>query len=282
MPSNVSVDLGVKMLKFLAFGMLSALSSTVSAQSPCAQFQGQTLSPLSFEEALSKLPDSAPKGEFETTAQYESRRTSPIGRPGLIVVQKSPEDRAEYIRYDADTQQLGVKTYAFDNTSFDAWSAFYSTPHAATLNASTLGNIDVVISQSEKLNGTYEGQNAYGAKWTVVRVNRNTQAIYDRATNSRESMLGGLFPAADKSPYMVGYLNMPSEAAQQLKPTLKLAFAISPKEPFVVRRTFAGRGKVTIQNPRDVTETATVLIADIQCGLVLDGANKVLGAYPTR
>jgi hypothetical protein len=198
------------------------------------------------------------------------------------MILKSPEDRDRHIRYDADAGRLAIQSYAFDNTSFDAWTAFYGTPYAASLNASTIGNIDAVISQRDTPNGTYEGQNAYGARWTITRINRTTQAIFDRTLGPREGVFGGLFPSADSTPYVAGYIDMPPEVAQRVKPALKLAFVVMPREPFIIRNTFPGRGRITIQNPRDVTETATVLIGDIQCGLVLDTSNHVLGAYATR
>jgi hypothetical protein len=40
-------------------------------------------------------------------------------------------------------------------------------------------------------------------------------------------------------------------------------------------------GKVTFQNPRDISYSFTMLTADIHCGLVMDLDGRVLGAYPT-
>jgi hypothetical protein len=260
------------MLKPLLFASACLGSTSALAQQQCQ----------SFEQAVQRLPNVAPRGEYETTAQYEARRSASVGGSGPLIILKTPEGRDKYIRYDADAGRLGIQTYAFDNTGFDAWYAFYGTPAAQALDPSTLGNLDVVISQDEKAAGTYQGQNAYGARWTVTRINRTTQAIFDRALTPREGMSRGLFPSADSAPYMAGFLEISPEEAQRIKPVMKLAFVVEPREPYVVRNNYSGRGRITIQNPNDVTENSTVLIGDIQCGLALDANNKVLGAFPTR
>ena len=65
------------------------------------------------------------------------------------------------------------------------------------------------------------------------------------------------------------------------KEELRIAFVVAPKAPYLV----TGRRKAntpTIRNRRHITENFTILVADIQCGLLMDGAGTVLGAYPTN
>jgi hypothetical protein len=259
-------------------GSACFLASAANAQQ-CDTYSGQTVSPLTFEQAVARVPSVAPRGEYETTAQYEARLAAATGGRGPLIILKQPENRDDYIRYDADNGRLAIQSYAFDNTNFDPWTAVYGTPHARTLNPSTIGNRDVVISSREVPTGTYEGRNAFGARWTVTRITRTIQAIYE---GPEQGLTTSLFRNVERSTNIVGYLQMPPEVAQRTKPTLRLAFVVEPRFPFVVRNTYAGRGRITIQNPRDVTESLTMIVGDIQCGLVLDGGNRVLGAYQTR
>lgn len=267
--------------KVMLVAAVLTIGTRANAQQ-CESYLGQTSSPLTFEQAIAQVPSVAPRGEFETTAQYEARRASASGTRGPLVILKEPEDRADNIRYDADNSRLGIRTYAFDNTNFDPSWGLQGTPYAEMLNPSTLANIDVVINQQDEPNGTYEGRNAMGASWTVTRINRVTQAIFERPLSARDYRNSGLFPVADSAPYFVGYIDMPPEVAQQLKPSLNLALVVEPREPFVVENTYDGRGRITVQNPIDVTNQLTVLVGDIVCGLVLDSTNRVLAAYETR
>jgi hypothetical protein len=111
---------------------------------------------------------------------------------------------------------------------------------------------------------------------------RSVNVIFDRASDYKtDGYGGGLFPSADKSPYAAASLSLPPEEAKRLKPELKLAFVLLPKEPYLVRNKYSV-GKTTVSNPTDVTESATILVADIVCGLVLDGTSKVLAASRSR
>jgi len=253
--------------------------SAAKAQDQCASYVGTTIAPISFDSATSKFGKLQPKGEFETTVQYEARKAAALqGSTGALIISKAPEDR-KYIEYNADTQKLRVLSYAFHNSNFDPWTAFYSAKiDKSVLDANTSGNYDVVISQTDLPTGTYTGTNSFGAKTRIVKVTRTTKAIFDRKAPS--ILNDYLFPAAAKEP-VVGEFSLPPAEAAVLKKTMKLAFVVVPKEPYLVRST-SSRGRPTIQNPRDITENFSILIADIQCGLATDASNKVIGAYPTN
>lgn len=90
-----------------------------------------------------------------------------------------------------------------------------------------------------------------------------------------------LFPAAEEKRYAVGQLRLAPEGARRLRPQLKSAFVVAPKEPYLIKDQ-QKVGEPTISTPLDVTEDFSILVADIQCGLLMDGSNKVLGPYPTR
>lgn len=253
-----------------------AQPGNTKAPSQCPRFLGTTVSPRAFDQAFEHLAKISPKGEFETTVQYESRKAAAIGTvDGPLLISKLPES-SEYFVYDADQQKLTIKSYAFDNTSFDVWTAFYSAK-ANTLEASTSGNIEVVISETDVKTGSYEGGNAFGAKAEITKISRTTNAIFQRkAKDYRDT----LFVSKGKDGE-IGELSLAPADAQALKPQLRLAFVVWPKDPFVIKSEFLF-GRTTVSNPREITVHATVLIADIECGLLLDSTNKVLGAYEAQ
>ncbi|MCW3836796.1 hypothetical protein ACFQ1E_12035 [Sphingomonas canadensis] len=246
-------------------------SSAASAQ--CASYVGQTVAPVLFEQVIASFGNIAPKGEFETTAAYQAR-VAAAGGGGPLIISKKPED-PKYFAYDADNQVLRVQSYAFHNTNIGWWEAFYEAKPAG-ITASTMSNIAIVISQTEKANGTYRAQNSYGASTDVVKIDRTTYSIFEREAPPGQY---NVFDAEKDG--NLGSIPMDIATAQRTKPTLRIAFVVVPKAPYLVEGTHSV-GRVTVSNPRDVTEHFKIMIADLQCGLLMDSVNKVLAAYPTR
>ncbi len=245
----------------------------------CQGYVGQTVSPLSFAAAIAPISKLAPKGEFETTAQFQSRRTQALSSlPQTLVISKAPED-AKFFVYDADNQKLQIIRFAFSNQPFRLSRAFNAAGLYENIDVSTTDNIVAVISQVDVPTGTYAATNGYGATTDVLKVRRKSEVIFERrAEDWRHS---GLFESADNPPYVTGELIMPPAEARRLKPSLKLAFVVSPKEPYVVTGTH-NPYNTTLQDPREISEEFTILVADFRCGLVIDAASKVLGGFPTR
>lgn len=245
----------------------------------CQHYVGQVIEPKTFDAAVAAYAAIPSKSEFETTAQFQARKAAALANveAGDLIVALNPTDR-KYFQYDADAQVLRIIRYAFDNVSFAAWEAFYSAGLYNKIPVSTAFNIDLVVSQEDRETGTYEASNAYGAKAQILKIDRTSKVIFQRAARSYDDQL---FPSANKEPYSVGQLQLSPEQAIALKPGLKLAISVSPKEPFFVSGTHKP-GKTTLQNPRDISEHFSVLFADFKCGLVTDAENKVLGAYPAQ
>lgn len=246
------------------------VSPAVAHSQACANYVGQTVAIKTFEQAIEGLGNVEPKGEFETTAAYQARvAASGTGQP--LIISKKPEG-SSYFAYDADRQLLVIKSYAFHNTNMDWWSAFYDAKPAG-LKASTVYNKAIVISQTDKPNGSYTAQNSYGAKATIIKIDRTVKSIFESegSYSDRELFIG----SADD---VLGTLPMDVETARLTKPSLKIAFVVVAKAPFLVKGSHSV-GKTTVSNPTDVTEHYNILIADMQCGLLMDGASKVLAAY---
>jgi hypothetical protein len=272
-------------MKFLLATIGLVMQGSTGMAQSCDSYIGQSISPLTVSQASARVPNFQPKGEFETTADFEARKkvaTSASESP--LFISREPEDR-KYFEYNADAQALGIKKYVFSNWLFEAWDAFYGVPSAKPLNANVYAtaNLSPLTSSKEIITGSYEAQNSFGAKFNVTKVTKELEAIFERSVETRPGGPLGMevFPAADEAPYIIGYLNLSPAEAQRLKPLLKLAYVVEPKEPYIIKNTYS-LGKTTLANPIETTAKATVLIADIKCGLVTDDKNVVLGAYPTR
>ena len=249
-----------------------ATSSLASAQS-CPAYQGQTVSPMTFDQVASRFSRAlSPKSEFETTATYEARLRAIVGADAdhEFIIGKTADP--QYIKYDADQQVLTLQSYLFDNININ-YDVMSDLP--GSLAGGAMSNTDVVIEQSDNVAGSYSGSNAYGASTRVARISRVTKGIFDhwgqRASGS------GLFANDDPN-----WLHFPlsSEKASALKPHLRIAFVVVPRPPYVVRGV-GSSGRTTINHPIDTQEQVTLLTGDIRCALVLMDTGTVLGSLPT-
>lgn len=249
--------------------MASALMATGAHAGTCDSYVGKTVAPKAFDQAILSINAPAPKGEFETTAAYQARIQG-AGGNGPLIISKRIEDR-KYLEYDADRGAFKVLSYLFDNTNFPAWEALYTTPG---LDPSTMSNLDIAFDSSDVATGTYSAQNGFGARATITKLTRTVKGVFERPAKGYSE---SLFPSKDG---VIGYLPMEPAQAQAFRQTAKIAFVVVPKSPYVVRRTF-GYGETTISNPTDVTVNSTILIADIQCGLIMNPVNQVVAAFDT-
>jgi len=62
---------------------------------------------------------------------------------------------------------------------------------------------------------------------------------------------------------------------------MKAAVVVAPTAPFYFENTQGALGSITIQNPRDITQMARVVVADIRCVVITDETNYVFMAIPT-
>ncbi|WP_422062252.1 hypothetical protein [Sphingopyxis sp.] len=257
----------------------AALTPQLSAAQSCASYVGQTVSPRDIDDIMAPFAAIGPKSEFESTDQYNARKGAAIAKLGTaLIVKKAPEDR-KHLVYDADAQRLNIVSYAFRNLGFNSDALFGpGAPYRGVMDAGYL-NIDAVVEEDEKVTGTYEASNSYGAKTVVSKVFRRTRGIFEAKAEYGND---ALFPAAQGDSNIAGSIAMSPQDAMRLKPALQLAFVAAPKAPYFLSALYDYPSTPTIRNPREVKNEVSALIADIQCGLVLDPANIVLGAFETR
>lgn len=259
--------------------LLSALlSQPAEALERCESYVSTTVTPKSFSTATAPLSKLPPKSEFESTADYNLRVAGALSADSSATLIISRAARQTYIEYDADRQQLRISMRAFGR-HLDAFGIFISSPYWSQLSPSPNENFDVVVSDPTTLVSSYDATNAFGVRTRVKKFHLVTSAIYDHAgTGDRAD----LFPSAtEQNGFFVGEIPMTATQAKLLKPVISLAFVVVPKWPFWYSGSRIAASP-TLDNPQQISERYSVLIADIQCGLVLDGAGKVLASYPTR
>ena len=270
----------MKVLGLVAVVGAVAFIGNANAQDQCSSYVGQIVAPRSFDAVAASLSKIPTKGEFETTAAYEARKAAAIGaNSNNHIITNTPEDRAAFA-YDADSQKLRILDKAFGYDIGNIGMKFITSD--SKIKYSTR-NLDVTISETERPVGTYIGSNSFGAKARITKVDRVTKGIFDGEAPSRFSDFAAnyLFATTGQNKDVVGELALSPSEAQALKPTLKLAFVVTPKDPFLIQGSHSV-GETTIADPVDITNRFSILIADIQCGLVMNATNKVLAAYPTK
>lgn len=265
-------------IKIAIAAMMSA-SSQLAQASVCEPYVGQVVATVDIDDAMAPFKAIGPKGEFEPTAQYEARKQDAISKLGnILIVRKTPEDR-KHIIYDADTQRLNIVTYAFHNTGLNSDALFgYGAPYEGQMGKG-YSNIEVVIEEDETVTERYKASNSYGAETVISKLFRRTRGIFQSKVSSPKR--GDLFPNAAEKPYYAGSISMTPEDAMRLKPSLQLAFVVVPKPPYFLSALYDYPARPTVARPFEVTNEVSALIADFQCGLVLDPENRVIGAFET-
>lgn len=256
----------------------SLMTGAASAQD-CTSLLDTTITPVSFAEASRSL-HAAPliKDEFETTTAFEARvAAARQNLPSTLAI--SVELDKDDVTYNADAGEFIVKSSAFGSAyGIDWFSAFYNAPTKPvgyTLSSEVIG---LAVSSKETPTGTYMGQNAYGASWEIVKIDRNVDAIFD-----------GVAPRFDQKLFGTGYLDdfswkiaVPAANARQFKESLRAALIVVPQAPFYIENRQPLGARITMQNPRDVTQIAHVIVADVKCAVLTNANNYVLMAITTN
>lgn len=258
---------------------IAVLTTSASAQT-CASYVGQQITPVGIGAALAavaRIPQK--KDEFESTAQFSARTSAATATVSRLFVVSTPLD-PQFIKYDADAQQFDIASFAIRNLNTD-WDAVfgYDRPLAGAVSYGP-DNLDVVVQKSEAVVGRYRGGNAYGASTTIVQIKRTVKAIFDREAKDRESLF---FDRQQRDPAdnIIAHISVASAKASLLRNSMRAALVVAPKAPWFASGVKQW-GDPTIDDPREIREEISALIADIQCALITDGNGTVLVAVTTR
>ncbi|WP_423140871.1 hypothetical protein ACOYW6_08350 [Parablastomonas sp. CN1-191] len=257
------------------------------ALSPAAQDQvcqtsvGQRVSPIQIDQLISGLgANTQPRGEFETTAQYEARlKAAGAAAPASAFV-SLPID-TKYITYDADVGRFKIESYALDNKNA-SWDAFYDGPNPPWPRPmGSPGFVDFVVRSVETITGSYPAANAYGAKVTVNKVRRETVGVLERTAVGSEDLFRADRPWVSHESNVVAEVAVDPMLAPSWRENIRAAAVIVPKQPYVARATKQW-GPARIDLPKEITEDLTAVIADIRCIVLIDQAGRVQARVPTR
>lgn len=265
-------------MRHFMLALVSLAMPTASFAQTCDAYVGQTVALDVFDTVaaiLKAIPSE--KGEYETTAQFEARLAeAKKALPERVVIQGLFSSK--YADYDADAGALRLKAYAFRNLNTSYRDVFgYGTPHNGKVYYG-FDNRDVVVFEEETQTGSYTASNSYGASTTVAQITRLQKAIFESVErNSRNDLF---LDQVQGTEAWIGDIPMTIPEAQAIKSSGKVAFVAQPKWPFYAEGE--KRWKPSISNPRDVSNPIQVIVADIQCGLLLTEDDKVVAAFTTR
>jgi len=271
-----------------------AFTPSATAQT-CPVTVGQIVEPEKPASVYKKLlAANLTKGEFETTEQYEIRKaavgSSDLAKP--IIVEAVYDPKAT--KYDADTQQLMVFQYAWDNSASGWGEVFDYRGEKYGIKVDSYGpNHGLGLGQTEKTAGSYSASNAYGATTTVTKIERTVYSLFDRpgqknSTDYKEkpTETWKFDGYADYSSNVGNlpntgavFVNIPIALASTTKDSMRTGVYFSPKAPYNATgdKYWAPR----INRPRETTATYNVIIGDIMCAVLMDKDGKVLKTIHT-
>lgn len=236
----------------------------------CKSYVGQVVKPAAFAALAAQLSSPAPKGEFETTAQYNARVAAarqPVPEGPVIIT--LPTDR-EFISYNADTGAMFVQAGAFGAGKFsDIVDVQVTADYFGLVPKELATGSAIPHSMSERQVRTYTARTGLGLEVKVSEIERQSNGLYISSPK--------LFPFAKSNRSAVAFLEAKPPQAQQLKLTLKVALALLPKAPYVFRTEQPGAAP-TARSPVQYEDKLTALYGDAKCALVLDSANRVLAS----
>lgn len=234
----------------------------------CKRYVGTVVTPTTFDALVQALPKIAVKGEYETTAQYEARKSAALSRaPTGLSVLVVPTNR-DYAQYVADDQALFIQAGAFNAGEYSSNAKAVIAAWSARGDETPKGS-GLFIAEKERVLRTYNAQNGFGATFRVSVIDRETKALH-LVTNE-------LFPFAKWKSSPVMGLDLPLAKAPQVRQTFKVALVLKPVAPYV-RSDIFDEAPPTADNPEKANDRVTLLVAEPKCGLVLDSTMHVLAS----
>ena len=239
----------------------------------CSSYVGASPKTLNFSQASSLLSKLSPKGEFETTGQYEVRLNSALGSlPNPLVIARELRE-ADQLTYDADKGALTASKFIFNNSGFDVRSVFYHAKVEEFTKGAGSTNLQSVIFQTEKPTDSYIGSNVFGKNIRVQKTSETVFVIYDRPNRQFIDSLFG-----SETGNRLGAIQMSPSEAKNFKKTYRTALVVVPKRPYLAKATYLSF-EPTIEVPEETRTSATVIFADITCGLLMNAKGDVVAAY---
>ncbi len=259
----------------LGLSLMMAMSLAVSPEeTACSSLIGEHITLSTFADVRSRLPLISPRTSYESTADYE-RRLAQTAAPGAsrVVVRRHPNHPGEGLSYDPDRQILTVYDTAFGAGQINFSSVFGREARASDDNFT--GAIGFQVGATETGQDTYEATNAYGARVPVTRTERQVDAVWERVGRRGESQFVGV-----GSYRPVARIPMAPDSARDLIEGGAAALLFVPKTPFQASGTSVL--EPSFSRPRERRDTINVIIADVQCAFLLNGAGIAMYAFTVK
>lgn len=180
----------------------------------------------SLRDLFLKMLPPEPKGEFETTAQFQARVAKAVAPAGVYAFILDNELAGPRVQYDADAQRFEIKV-------LEDFGVIRGNKRDASVRAITVNR-----SRRER---SYEAGNAFGAKVDVTEV----------AYTSYGLVIDGPPPGIGPEREHVFSVPVPVSEAQKVKGGLSVLFVCEP-HPAAFPATFGGSettGAPTIATP---------------------------------
>jgi hypothetical protein len=263
---------------------ITLLSPNLAHAQSCETYLGQTPKLTDIKTAIEQNQSIEPKGEFESTAEYQARlvRVTRVTKR-LIIPKKINATKLSY-QADEESFRVGVGTFddqyaVFSKALWEVGGPFYD-PNAPF---GVKRYVDTRIKMEDIPSGKYNAANAFGREVEVIELDSISWGIFDRKLEGlsfRSSRQELIVPPVKKSDY-IGEFAIPRTEAAAFKSTATAAFVVEPREPWSISHREAFPSKSTIRRPLKETKVFNVLFADLKCALILDADKKVVAAFDT-
>lgn len=226
---------------------------------------GDTVKPIDVRVLLDKLSKiNTKKDEFETQADYEARLSHSAKGLDKFFVINIPFNTSS-VSYDAENKRLN---FDYNLVGYIDKSYF-----------ATLKPVQIIVSEKTTKLRSYKASNAYGATTIVDDIRLDTIIIFDRDKEDNYFQKSPLF-SDNSTDYVLSIESIEPIIAKNLKTRLRSAAVVKLKSPYYTKKRGLYKDP-TRDFPYDISGTDSVIYADINSVLILDG-NKVVSIIQTR
>ncbi|PHR93642.1 MAG: hypothetical protein COA69_03095 [Robiginitomaculum sp.] len=260
-----------------------AMLSPMIGHAQCPVKIGSLVTLGDVELAYSRLEQSTPiKGEYETTVEFEARKTTSGGKANETLLLRSVWD-PKRVKYDADNQRFVASSFAWSNLGIGWRNALKNGEPYGISGVQSLKQHGIVLKKDIVEGDSYEASNAYGATTRVVAITDTTYAVYDRkkkdmfdenwSTDFVVSKAKGKDGNVDISGPAVG-IPVPIDEAKQINGKLQVGIYFKLKGPKILKGS--GSFSATMAAPYDKDFQYRIFVGDILCAVITDPDGKVL------
>jgi hypothetical protein len=266
-----------------AIGIAYNTVLSAGALEACPTPEALTGQPVTFEQMYEAREEAqVVKGEFETTAHFEARKSSiQPPQPSLLAF----NIKGEMFKYDADNQ-----TYSLNSIHLDASPLMFKYSLRAGTDKNLYGEsgnhspIAAIFGRKTISESQEEAQNGYGAKFVVTNVIESKDIVFERPGGEGiNSIYDTIFTDRKSNSKEIGdelIFYVPLEIAPSFKNAMTAVAWAEPKAPYFDEQRYYS--SATTSNPTSRLTNYRILHADIVCVGVQGPEGQLLGSWKVR